>query len=296
MDKVSTANLHSTTLNGALSVQSQLYTAQTQESTGLVSQDFGGLGGNATYATLNLQNEINQAQTWSSQAQEAATRSQATYSALGNIISTITTLEGKVSSAMTDTTDSSLSITASSMQTQLMQQINTQSAGRYIFSGTDTNTAPVNVNASDLSDPSSYYQGNSTKLAVQVGSQQTITYGVTASDPAIAAAMKAMQSAVTASQASPVDQSALKAALADCQDAVTKLGGLQESVSDTDNQLQSAQTNQTTYVTFLQNSLSNVKDADTASVATEVSQYQTQLQASYMAVSSVTKLSLTTYL
>jgi flagellar hook-associated protein 3 FlgL len=90
--------------------------------------------------------------------------------------------------------------------------------------------------------------------------------------------------------------SSLQASLTIANKAVADLGNLQENISNTSNTLNSAQTTQTSFVTYLQNSLSGVKDVDTAQAAAQVQQFQTQLQASFLAVSTLTKLSLAQFL
>jgi flagellar hook-associated protein 3 FlgL len=91
-------------------------------------------------------------------------------------------------------------------------------------------------------------------------------------------------------------QAGMKVALTVANSAVTDLANQQASVSAISSELNNAQQQQTTYVTYLQNSLSGVKDVDTAQVAAKVSQYQTQLQASYLAVAQISKVSLVQYL
>ncbi|HXP96158.1 MAG TPA: flagellin, partial [Telmatospirillum sp.] len=91
-------------------------------------------------------------------------------------------------------------------------------------------------------------------------------------------------------------QSTLKSALGVATSAVTDLANQQETVGVVSKELTDAQQQQTTYVTYLQNSLSGVKDVDTAQTAAKVSQYQTQLQASYLAVAQLSKIHLTNYL
>ena len=78
--------------------------------------------------------------------------------------------------------------------------------------------------------------------------------------------------------------------------AQTDLANLQNSVADVSSQLSDAHDQQTTFVTLLQTSLSSVKDVDAGQVATQVSQYQTQFQASYMALAAVAKINLAQYL
>ncbi len=91
-------------------------------------------------------------------------------------------------------------------------------------------------------------------------------------------------------------QTGLKAALGVATSAVTDLANLQASIASKSSELSNAHDQQTTYVTYLQTSLSGVKDIDTAQVAAQVSQYQTQLQASYLAVAQISKVNLAQYL
>ena len=107
-------------------------------------------------------------------------------------------------------------------------------------------------------------------------------------------------SGIGLSSASPLPASqltdSLQASLTTSNQAVSDLGNLQQSISNTSNTLSNAQQTQTSFVTYLQNSLSGVKDVDTAQAAAQVQQFQTQLQASFLAVSTLTKLSLASFL
>jgi flagellin-like hook-associated protein FlgL len=251
-------------------------------------------------------------------------------------------------------------------------------------------TLNAGTNAYDpTTSDTGYYKGDGTILSVQVNLQQTVSYGVLASNPAIEESIRAVQSVIEAAQVSangtvtatspsaassvpggtltingqnftiagnaslnqiaasinsqaggsgvtasvvpdtagnyhlrvsngqgamsitdgaglglssanplPTAQltSSLQASLTIANKAVADLGNLQENISNTSNTLNSAQTTQTSFVTYLQNSLSGVKDVDTAQAAAQVQQFQTQLQASFLAVSTLTKLSLAQFL
>jgi len=90
--------------------------------------------------------------------------------------------------------------------------------------------------------------------------------------------------------------SQLQTALGIAEKAETDLSNLRQSVATVSSQLQNVGQQQTTFVTYLQNNLSDLKDVNTGEVAAQVSQYQTQLQASYLAVADVTKVNLVQYL
>jgi len=402
MQVVSTNNLYTSTIGEALGVQQQWATAETQQASGLKAQDFGTLGGGDSRETLNLETDIAQATSWSSVAKSVGTTTQAMFTAVGTMQQAVNKMQVLISTAMSSPNNSDLLGQAQSIMGTLLTQVNQQVGGVYLFSGGNTSVAPVSLThypalnaATNAYDPnssdSSYYTGDNHIQSVQVNLQQTISYGVTANNPAFEEAIRSVQSVIQAAQvsssstvtatsptaassvaggtltingqnftiaagasldqiaasinsqaatqgsgisaavqidtagnyhlvvsngenamtvsdasglglssASPQSQaqltSSLQTALTTTNKAVADLGNLQESIANTSNALNNAQQTQTSFVTFLQNSLSSVKDVDTAQAAAQVQQYQTQLQASFLAVSTLTKLSLASFL
>ena len=410
MQVVSTNNLYQSTIGDALNVQSQWSVAETQQASGLKAQDFGTLGGSDSRETLNLETDIAQASNWSDIAQSTGTTTQAMYTAVGTMQTDVNKLQTLISTAMSAPNNSDLLGQAQSIMATLMTQVNQQVGGDYLFAGGNTSVAPVSLanyptldattNAYNPSNSDTgYYTGDNSIQAVQVNLQQTVSYGVLASNPAMEEALRSVQSVIEAAQAStastngsgtPItstsaaanasgtltvngttynltsgqsltqiaqtinanpasgvaaqvvpddtastatppgpyyhlrltsstgtltvdDQSglglqsasalsgsaltdSLQSSLTIANKAVNDLGSLQEDISNTSNTLSGAQTTQSSFVTYLTNSLSNVKDVDTAQAAAQVQQYQTQLQASFLAVSTLTKLSLATFL
>ncbi|GEM_PF-1460950 len=407
MQAISTSNLYSTTVGEALNVQTQWSTAETQQASGLQAQDFGTLGGGSSREMLNFETDIAQASSWSSVAKTIGTTTQAMYTAVGTMQSDVNKLQTLISTAMSSPNNSDLLDQAQSIMATLLTQVNQQVGGNYLFAGTNTSVAPVNLTNyptlqagtdqngnptftySPTTPDTGYYTGDTTIQSAQVDLQQTVSYGVLASNPAIEEAIRSVQqvieaaqvsSASTATATSPgaassvgggtlqinnqtfnitggaslsqiaqsINQQAngsgvnasvvpdntgvyhlrvsngmgamnisdssglgltsanplpaatltdtLKSSLTTSNQAVADLGNLQESISNVSNTLNSASQTQTTFVTYLQNSLSNVKDVDTAQAAAQVQQFQTQLQASFLAVSTLTKLSLASFL
>lgn len=397
MTRISTLQMNNLVVGSAMASQVQYAQAETQQASGLVATDFGTMGGSGTSEMLNLETDIAQAQTWSSDATAVGNRTQAMYTAIGNMVTTVNSLQSKISGAMASSDNSTLYAAVSTLQQTLVSEMNTTSAAGYVFSGSNSTTQPVT--AAGLAayqaggTATNYYNGDDTVLSVRVSSSQTVNYGVTADNPAFEEAMRAMQATSdaaagtvaqgTATAASPTAatdptvvtggtiiingtgagvtvaageslqsvatginsaygpsvsakvvytgsaytlqvssagtaalnisdtsglglpssttytsslQSALKSALTVANNSVRDLSNLQESVAATSSQLQSASTQQSTYVTYLQNSLSNVKDVDTAQAAANVTKYQTQLQASYLAVAQISKINLAQYL
>ena len=420
MQVISTNNLYTTTVGEALNVQSQWSVAETQQASGLKAGDFGSLGAGDSREMLNFETDIAQATNWSGVAKTAGATTQAMYTAVGAMQSDINKLQTLISQAMSSPNNSDLQGQAQSIMSALLAQVNQQVGGNYLFAGSNTSVAPVDLSHYPTLAPQTdssgnpvldangnpvcaydsatadtgYYTGDTTIQSAQVNLQQTISYGVLASNPAIEEAIRAVQTVIEAAQVSsssgvtatsptaPVtsvgggtqtltingtpfdvlggaslDQIAqslntqsqrngsgitasvvadtsgnyhlrvsngqgamsitdtsgldlnsasplptatltdtLRSTLGIANQAVADLGNLQESVSNVSNTLDNAQQTQTTFVTYLQNSLSSVKDVDTAQTAAQVQQYQTQLQASFLAVSTLTKLSLASFL
>lgn len=400
MQVISTNNLYTSTVGEALSVQQQWSTAETQQASGLKAQDFGTLGGGGSRETLNLETDIAQATNWAGIAKTVGTTTQAMYTSVGTMASDVNKLQTLISQAMSSPNNSDLLGQAKSIMTTLLTQVNTQVGGSYLFAGSNSALPPVNLatyptlNAgTNAYDPTTadtgYYKGDGTIQSAQVNLQQTVSYGVLASNPAMEEAIRAVQSVIEAAQVSanstvtatsptavssvsggtltingqnftiaggatlnqiaasinsqagssgitasvvpdtagnyhvrvsdgqaamaitdgaglglssanplPTGQltSSLQSSLTLANKAVADLSNLQEDISNTSNTLNNASTTQTSFVTYLQNSLSNVKDVDSAQAAAQVQQFQTQLQASFLAVSTLTKMTLAQFL
>src|SRR6202008_3493216 len=122
---ISTFGWFNSVLGNAINVQKAESQASIQESTGLVGTSFEDYGSNSRQL-LTLQNEATQAQSWSDNTTAASNRSQATYSALGNMITTLTSLQSQISAAMSGTANTGLSSSGQQTLNELASELNTQ--------------------------------------------------------------------------------------------------------------------------------------------------------------------------
>jgi flagellar hook-associated protein 3 FlgL len=300
MLSISTYGLFNTVLSNAKDIQKQEAQASIQESTGLVGTSFADYG-NKSRQLLTLQNELTSAQAQSTNTATASDRSQATYSALGNMITLLTSLKSSISAAMSGTSSPTLNSLGSSTMDDLASQANTQLNGRYLFAGSQTDQPAVDLTtyktttASATTADTSYYQGDSQLASVRISDTSSVSYGVTGDNSAIEEALRAAK-LVSQATTNPVDTTALTAAFDLASSAISDLSNLQASVSVTSGRLTDAQNNQTSYISLLSDAASNIKDVDSAQAVAKVSQLDTQLQASYSALSTVMKIRLTDYL
>src|SRR5579859_1446361 len=219
MQAISTNNLYSTTIGEALNVQAQWSTAETQQASGLQAQDFGTLGGGSSREMFNLQTDIAQATSWAGIAKTVGSTTQAMFTAVGTMQTDVNNLQTLISTAMASPNNSDLLGQATSIMSTLLTQVNQQVGGNYLFAGGNTSVAPVDranyptldatTNAYNPTAPDTgYYKGDNSIASVQVNLQQTVSYGVLASNPAMEEAIRAVQSVIEAAQASSASTTA----------------------------------------------------------------------------------------
>ncbi len=302
MERVSTAGLNQATLNATLALQGRYATAVEQQSSGLKAAQYTDYGAKAKLL-VSLESTLSQAQTWADSAQTALDRVEAMHSAIGSMTDLLTSMRSTLSGALSDTSDSDgidINAYGQTRLDDLASLMNLQQDGRYLFAGSITDTAPVDVSAlsapaSPSSADTSYYQGDGDIAAVRIGKQQSISYGVTADSAAFEKALRAAN-IVASLTASPLDETALSEAYDLATAALDELLAVQGSLSLSANRLETAHQSKQDDVTVITERVSDVKSVDVAAVAAEVTQYETQLQASYSAIASISKVSLLDYL
>jgi flagellar hook-associated protein 3 FlgL len=274
---------------------------QIQEASGLISSDFGGLGSSAQQV-LNLQVSVTRAQSYIDAATQTNSKIQVMYSAVNSVSDLVTQFRTLLTGASSASSADAASVTesAKNMLEQMASLLNTQYNGGYLFSGSSTKNAPVNLSSSvyaAASSPStadtSYYQGNSQLATVRVSDSQTVSYGVTADNTAFEQIMRAMN---LAASNSPLSTDSLNEALDLAVDSIDKLGVVQTRISNASASIERASAYQTEYQSYAQTLGSDLTSVDVAAVTAKLSTYQAQLTASYAAIAKVQSLNLASYL
>lgn len=300
VERVSTYGLGQSITQSSLALQSRYAAASTQQASSLVASSYGELGSKAS-SLISFETSAARLEAWSTTTQLANDRVQAMYSAVGDMVDQLTSLRTTLSAALSsDGTDVDLNASGETMLSDLADLMNLQQDGRYLFAGSSTNTAPVDV--STLTTPTtpstadtSYYQGDSETASVRISEQQTIDYGVTASGSAFEEALRAANILANLTT-SPVDETALTEAYDLATEALDGLLAVQSSLSINSSRLETAQTRQESALSLLETMTTDIKAVDTAEIAVKLSQYETQLEASYSVLGKISKLTLTDYL
>ncbi|MBS1182327.1 MAG: hypothetical protein H6Q99_2207 [Proteobacteria bacterium] len=284
-------------LQAALKVQAKQSEATLQEASGQISEDYGGLGSSAG-SVVSLQSSISMSKAYADAASTAGDRVEAMYDAVDSIIEQITSMKATLSSfASTSSDTDELQVTAEEMLESLASLMNTQLSGRYLFSGSAVDTAPVDLDSlasasSPSSSDTSYYQGDDAITSVKVSSEQTVTYGVTADDENFEKALRALSLVA----AGATDDETLSEARDLLDEAISGLATVQTRLSLNASALETAISDQETYQDFASDLVTDLSGVDVAVVAAEMSVYETQLQAAYSAIGTIASLTLSSYL
>lgn len=299
--RVATFALSEKMVSAALRTQAKISERQIQTASGNISADYGGLGATSK-KVIDLQVSISQSKSYEDAASSADDRVEAMYAATGSIVDLLTSYKSQLTAAVsaTSTDSSTLTSSAASFMSEMASLLNTQYGGRYLFAGSRTDTAPVDLTAysntiSATAADTSYYTGDDQLASVKVSDSQYITYGVTASNSAFEQAMRAF-SMIANATTSPIDTSTLTDAIDLATTALDGVAGVQTKLSLSAQQLERAVSNQQTFQSDASTVADSLTDVDVAAVTAEISTYQAQLEASYAAISKILSLRLSAYL
>lgn len=294
--RVATFNQTSQVLKNALETQAKLAENQEQQSSGKISSDYAGLGTDAS-KLVELEVSIARSEASVSVAGDALTRVETTYSALGSMSDLLTSMRTEVSAVSTEDDLSGLQTAAASYLEELQSLLNTQLNGRYLFAGSNTQDAPVDLETYEAADltttDTSYYTGDDYTQTVRLSSDRSIDYGVTADTEAIEEALRALSYAATSDTLTTDDMEALSELLVSAQDGII---ALQSMASSDASALESYVSSENEYVASLEEMVSSISDADVAQLIVEASSYEVQLEASYAALGTIGDLSVLEYL
>lgn len=220
-------------------------------------------------------------------------------SALSSVVSSLTQAVSIGTEGANSTTNSSdLASLAQQVQdilTTVVSDANTSSGGSYIFGGTDSSTTPYTVDSTSATGYT--YNGNNDSNSVAVGDNMNVKVNLPGSQIFSSSSnnvLGALSSLVTALQSG--DQSQIASATTAVDSAVNYVSQQQAFYSNAQDQLNSQQTylqQDTVTLTTQQNDLIG---ANEATVATELSQAETDNSAALAAAAKVLPNTLLNYL
>ena len=298
--RVATFPLSDQMINGALRTEATMANLQVQEASGVQSPFLAGYGA-ATQQVINLQVSVTRSQSYVDAATFADSKIQLMYTNMTTITNSLSNLRAQLSAASTGTgTAVASAISGAQQMLQEMKGVlNAQYNGQYVFGGSDVTTAPVDLSTfatgagSLTTADTSYYQGNGDIASVQVSGDHTVSFGVTADNPAFEQVMRVVKFVANSTTLSSSDISNAMDLASKALDAVSSV---QAKLSTADAQIKTAQTAQVDYQSYAKSLDASLTGVDVAAVTAQLATYQAQLTASYSALAKIQGLNLASFL
>lgn len=258
-----------------------------------------------TSLTLQLNTDLSNLTSYSSNITQGTGWSDAQTSALSDMTSAVQRVQELVEEAANGSENQSNMSSAADEVNQLIAEIkqdaNTQYNGQYVFSGSATGTQPYQSGANDT------YAGNTGSVSLEVGPSSSLTVsadlsGVLGNGQTVAGQpggdgqlLNTLRNIVDDMQSGNTT-SLSGTDLTDLGNSLNSLTGLSSTVGATTDRLQMASTRITSLQTSDTDALSNIEDADMAKTETTYSSQQAAFEAALDAGSSIVQESLMNFL
>ncbi len=201
----------------------------------------------------------------------------------------------------TNSSDLAMPIQAKQMLDQLTALLNVEDDGRFLFSGTMTDTEPVDqsglpgsytVPSSD-GDANGYYKGDTTKLTVRVDKTFDVTYGVHAQEAGFERLMRSLHMIVIGP---PNDRATLEDALKVVNEAVDTIPDLRTRIGTARATIADVNMKHSDFLLFSEKTIGDMENADITEVITQMNADQLTVEASVMALARLSQISLVRFL
>lgn len=275
---------------------------QLQIASGQKSQDYAGLGTDAE-RLVSLQSSQTRVQQYTDNNKLVDTRLQTMENSVGQVYDILGQYKTLLVNALNGDNASSLAVTtqAQQMLDQVSSLLNVKDGNRYLFSGSKTDTAPVDLSGLPASytvptspgDSIGYYKGDSVALKVQADDNLQVTYGVTAGDSSIEEAIRALDLGI---KEAPTDRTALNHALDVLNQALDTMPDLRTRIGAARTALSNATTSQNNFMQYTDQNVSDIQNVDVTQAISQMNDAQLSLNASYLTVSKLSQLSLLNFL
>jgi flagellar hook-associated protein 3 FlgL len=273
-----------------------------QVSSGYQSQDYAGISGDAS-RLVSMKAEHARTQQYETNNKLVGDRLTTMESSVAQVYDIVGSIKTLLVNALngTSTQDVNLPGQAQSMLDQVSSLLNVQLDGRYLFAGGRSDTAPVDLSAlpssytvpTSAGDASSYYQGDTTRLAVQASDSLSVTYGVTAGESGFEELIRGLD---LAAKSAPNDRAALQDALATINRAQQDIPEIRTQIGAAQSSLDRINSMHDDFMTYTVKAISDIENVDVTEALTKIQNDSTGLQASYMTINTLSQLNLMNYL
>ena len=291
--------------------QYQLDTHNAQVSTGLKAETYAGIAPDVGHL-VDFRAQAARQQDFINTINTVSSRMQVMDLALSQIQDQVQKFSALIPNAAYNGQQPDIVAQAKLLLQQVAGFLNTQDGTRYVFSGVNSITPPVDLAnlptvAASLTTPvngtptsGGYYAGDTPIPPVRIDQHVTVDYGITAADAStfepIIRVLNFIVNKGPFSSTSPTDQTNLSTMSQMLTQALGNLTNMRGTLGLQEAQLNTALSEHQSALNIAQNGVSNIVAADQATTITQLQSIETQIQASFAATSQIQKLSLANFL
>lgn len=285
--------------------QSALQDVSVQISSGLKHQEFKGYAEDGTTEKfLAFKSTIKEIETHMRSNNLAISRAKTADSTISDIQDVASSLAQLITQRRNSASgdDVHVDLEASGMLDKITGMLNTKFDGRYLFSGSKTNTPAVgdlsisNIDTSGTAPvaTASYYNGDSDIVSVRSSDSEVVSYGILANDDGFKKLIGAAHLAIEGHNEN--SDTKLQQAMDMVNDAIDDLTSTRASGLIAVDKLQKSNTAHQDFKLLVQNNLDEVSQTNIVEATAKMSELQAIVQAGYLAFSRLSSLRLTDFL
>ncbi|MEQ8370388.1 MAG: flagellin [Alphaproteobacteria bacterium] len=306
MTNVGTYAQHRLVLGITQETQSRIYGTQQQIATGKKSQTFSGIA-DESRQLVTLRNLATRADRYIANNTLVDTRLQVMETSTASLFEIASNLQVLLVNGLNEGNADALNIAgqADAMLQELQGLLNVSREGRYLFSGSRTDTPPVDitqlpdqtVTATQYSIPTSdgdslgYYQGDTERVRLRADDDVTVSYGVAASERGFERLTRALHLVATVTDPN-TETARLEEALRVVKQSIEDIPDIRSSIGNARNRIGEATARLNDYLLYSEQTISDIENVDVAEAVTRLSNDQAILQASYYSLSALSRLTM----
>jgi flagellar hook-associated protein 3 FlgL len=180
---------------------------------------------------------------------------------------------------------------------QAVSELNVDFAGRYLFSGTRTDTAPVVLDpafAGFGGPDDTYYQGDALALSVRADAEREVAYGMTADRAGFEELIGALRTALAGDAAD--DRALLESALELVNTALPKVADYRSELGAGQAALERINLGHGDAEVYLERQISDIENVDLTEAITRISQDQMVIESAMATIARLNQVTLADYL
>jgi flagellar hook-associated protein 3 FlgL len=304
--RVSSFSQHNLLMSQTQNLQARIADTNISISTGRSAQRYSGIATEAKQL-LSLQASKSQLTQFDKNIDLVGGRLQAMETSVSNLVKIASDFRTRLLQGLNlnNASEMGIDVEAQNLLEQVASELNVQFDGRYLFGGSRTDVAPVDLNDPTFLTPpgtypstadTTYYQGDGKTLSARIGSDQTSDYGVNADASGFEKLIRALHLVATATVSPTPDSARLSDALDVITQSISEISIIQSGIGVSRSELDGATKTHQDTLTYIDQMTTNISDTDVAGAITQLSNDQATLQASFAAIAQIGQTSLLNYL